>query len=43
MDKQQLARKTFELVMQESDETTILLPVKLVVRGTTVEGVQDHP
>ncbi|MFZ3618375.1 LacI family DNA-binding transcriptional regulator [Leclercia barmai] len=43
VDKQQLARKTFELVMQESDETTILLPVKLVVRGTTVEGVQDHP
>lgn len=43
VDKQQLARKTFELVMQESDETTILLPVKLVVRGTTVEGVQHHP
>lgn len=45
VDKQQLARRTFELVMQESDETTILLPVKLVVRGSSVEDVQDknHP
>ncbi len=43
VDKQQLARKTFELVMQESDETTILLPVTLVVRGSSVEGVQHHP
>lgn len=38
VDKQQLARKTFELVMQESDESTVLLPVQLRVRGSSVEG-----
>jgi len=36
VDKQQLARKTFELVMQESDESAVLLPVELVVRGSSV-------
>jgi len=41
VDKQQLARKTFELVMQESDESTVLLPVQLRVRGSSVKGEYD--
>lgn len=38
VDKKQLAQRTFDLVMQNTDETNILLPVQLVVRGSSVSS-----